>query len=46
MGKGRPRFGEGGSDGRAIVACISSLGKGLLDPGAKVAECATDAYGG
>ena len=33
VGKGRPRFGEGGSDGRAPVACIASLGKGLVDPG-------------
>ena len=32
MGKGRPRFGEGGgSDGEVTVVCIASLGKGLLD---------------
>ena len=39
-GKGRPRFGEGGSDGEFTVACIASLGKHSLDPGAKAVKCA------
>jgi hypothetical protein len=30
--RSRPRFGEGRSD-EGAVACIASLGKGLLDPG-------------
>lgn len=33
VGKGRPRFGESESDEGATVACIASVGKGLLDPG-------------
>ena len=40
-GKGRPRFGEGGSDGEFSVACITSLGKRSLGPEAKAVECAT-----
>ena len=31
VGKGRPRFGEGGSDEGATVACIASVGKGPGD---------------
>jgi hypothetical protein len=33
VGKGRPRFGESESDEGATVACIASVGKGLLDLG-------------
>ena len=33
VGKGRPRFGEGGSDEGATAVCMASLGKGPLDPG-------------